>query len=72
MNKIIRRFFPVERLPAELQSGLPKHGRVHIELEPDVEPLEACPVAPLIGSGRNVHGDEDAVLNHIRSLRDDR
>jgi hypothetical protein len=71
MNKILRRFYPVNKLPADLQLGLPKHGWVHIELDPQMSD-ETRPIAGHVGSGRNVHGDEKAVLNHLRSLREDR
>ena len=71
MNKIVRRFYPIDKLPADLQSGLPKHGWVHVELDPDVA-SEAPPIAVHVATGRNIHGDERAVLNHIRSLREDR
>jgi hypothetical protein len=69
MNRIVKKYYPVERLPADLQSGLPKHGRVHIEMEPAEKDLRS--VAGLVASGRNVHGDVDSVLQHVRSLRDD-
>jgi hypothetical protein len=72
MNKIIKRFYPVEKLPADLQEGLPKHGHVHIELEPDLSGLKGRPIAQLAGSGRNVHGDAETVLSHVRTLREDR
>jgi hypothetical protein len=72
MNKIVRRFYPIERLPDDLRSGLPRQGRVHIELEPDIGPTGARSVSMLVGSGRNVHGDDDAVLAYLRGLREDR
>lgn len=71
MNKIVRRFYPVEKLPADLKSGLPEHGWVHIEIDPEVR-SDAAEITNLVGTGRNVHGNEQAVLGHIRSLREDR
>jgi hypothetical protein len=36
MNKIIKRFYPVEKLPADLQEGLPKHGHAGGSTDPVV------------------------------------
>ena len=72
MNKIVRKHYPVERLPADLQTGLPKHGRVHIEIEPELEGSEVHPIANLVASGRNVHGSPKTILAHIQGLREDR
>jgi hypothetical protein len=72
MNKIVKEHYPVERLPADLQAGLPKQGRVRIELEPEVDNSETKPLAGLVGSGRNVHGDIVAILTHTQGLREGR
>ena len=72
MNKIVRKFYPVERLPADLQLGLPKGGWVNVELDPNVGEPDAIKIANLVGSGRNVHGDADAVLREIDAMREDR
>lgn len=71
MNKIVREHYPVERLPADLQAGLPKEGLVRIELEPETK-ADSEPLANLVGTGRNVHGDLAEILAHTQSLRDDR
>lgn len=72
MNKIVRKHYPVGRLPADLRPGLQEHGWVRVEIEPEAEAPSARPLAPLVGTGRNVHGSPDDVLDHIRSLREDR
>ena len=74
MNKIVRKSYPIERLPADLQSGLPPHGHVDIEMELAVTGMAKEPrrIADLVASGRNVHGDLEAVLGHLRGLREDR
>jgi hypothetical protein len=72
MNKIVKEHYPVEKLPADLRAGLPKHGRVRIELEPEMENLDTKPLAGLVGSGRNVHGDIATILKNTRGLREDR
>jgi hypothetical protein len=72
MNKITRKFYPVERLPADLQLGLPKGGWVHVELDPNVNETPTAKVASLVGSGRNVHGDVSDVLDGISAMRTDR
>jgi hypothetical protein len=71
MNKIVRHY-PVDQLPADLRADLPEHGLVKIEIEPETEPKEQVLLAPLVGSGRNVHGNEEEVLRYIRELREDR
>lgn len=70
MNKIVRHY-PVEKLPEDLREGLPE-GLVKIEFEPETGPKERVLLAPLAGSGNNVHGDPEEVIRHIRELREDR
>ena len=72
MNKIVRKHYPVERLPADLRSGLDKRGWVRVEIEPEAGQPTAEPLAQMVGTGRNVHGSPDDVLSHLRSLREDR
>lgn len=72
MNKIVRKHYPVERLPADLRAGLPAHSHVDIELAPERAAPELQPIAHLVGSGANVHGDAESVLEHIRDGRNDR
>jgi hypothetical protein len=72
MNKIIKNHYPVERLPSDLQAGLPKGGRVRIELEPELEGSDLRSIAGLVGTGRNVHGAPEAIVSHVRSLREER
>jgi hypothetical protein len=72
MNKIVRRSYPVEKLPEDLQSGLPKDGKVDVELYPTVVEGGWSAVAELVGTGRNVHGDAGTVVGHIQSIREDR
>ena len=71
MNKIVRHY-PVDRLPVELRAGLPAHGTVKIEFQPETEAEERVFLAPLAGSCANIHGSEEDVLRHIRELREDR
>jgi hypothetical protein len=71
MNKIVR-YYPVDRLPTELQAGLPAHGTVKIEFQPETETEERVLLAPLAGSCINIHGSEDDVVHYIRELREDR
>ncbi|MDB5615816.1 hypothetical protein [Tardiphaga sp.] len=72
MNKVVRHY-PVDRLPTELRTGLPEHGLVKIEFQPEHETREGqILLAPLAGSCSNIHGHEDDVLRHIRELRENR
>ena len=72
MNKVVKKHYPIERLPADLRTGLQEHGWVHIEIEPEKEAIFQKKLSPLVASGRNVHGDAKAVLSSIRALREDR
>ena len=72
MNKIVKKHYPIERLPADLRSGLQEHGWVHIEIEPERVKPSQKKLSLLVASGENVHGDEKAVLSEIRTLREDR
>jgi hypothetical protein len=72
MNKIVRDHYPVQKLPDDLRSGLEEHGWVRIEIQPERADPAIRPLSSLVGTGRNVHGDPDSVLAHIRSLREDR
>jgi hypothetical protein len=72
MNKVVKKHYPIERVPADLRSGLPERGRVHIEIEPEREATLQKKLSPLVARGKNVHGDAGAVLSDIRTLREDR
>jgi hypothetical protein len=72
MNKIVRKHYPVNRLPADLRVNLPEHGLVTIELVPETEPQQRQLLAELAGTGANIHGNDEDVLRYIRELREDR
>jgi hypothetical protein len=72
MNKVVKKHYPIDRLPADLRSGLQEHGWVHIEIEPEREATLQKKLSPLVASGKNVHGDTRAVLSDIRALREGR
>lgn len=72
MNKIIRKHYPIERLPADLRVGLGEHGWVHVEIELDKDAPSQRKLSQVVGSGQNVHGDVATVLSHVRTLREDR
>jgi hypothetical protein len=72
MNKIVRKGYPAERLPADLHSEILGTERVNLEIEADSGPANARPVAHLIASGPNVHGEATAVVSQLRDLRDER
>jgi len=71
MNKIVRHY-PVSQLPADLRENLPEHRQVkiHFELEPESEKRQR--LSELAGTGDNVHGNDEEVLQYIRELREDR
>jgi hypothetical protein len=72
MNQVVRKHYPIERLPADLRSGLQEHGWVHIEIEPETGTHVRKNLSRLLALGKNVHDDEKAVLSQIRTLREDR
>lgn len=71
MNRIVRKHVPVSELPRSWQADLPKdaHVSVEIEVEPPGQPLK---ISSLVGTARNIHGDEASVLEHVEELREDR
>ncbi len=68
MNKAVKKHYPIERLPADLRSGLQERGWVHIEIEPEREATLQKKLSPLVARGKNVHPDTGAVLSDIRAL----
>jgi len=71
MNGVVKKHYPIERLPADLRSGLQERGWVHIAIELEGEAAPQKKLSPLVGKGKNVHGDTGEVLSHIRALRED-
>ena len=71
MNKIVRDY-PVDKLPSDLQEGLPEHGWVEIEFRPKAGRSPRVMLAPLAGSVPNLHGNDQEVVRYIRELRDER
>ncbi|MFO1186825.1 MAG: hypothetical protein U1E87_04895 [Alphaproteobacteria bacterium] len=73
MNKIVKEHYPISKLPEDLRPDLPLDGWVRVQVETETaEVLDAPDLAKLAGSGRNVHGNELEVIDHIRSMREDR
>jgi hypothetical protein len=72
MNKIVKRHLPVTELPKTWRGELPDQALVRVEIEVEKEPTSAVRISELVGTGRNVHGTEEEVIEHIARLRDDR
>ncbi|ABD89260.1 hypothetical protein [Rhodopseudomonas palustris] len=70
MNKIVPDY-PVDKLPADLREGLPKHGSVEIEFRLKQRMQPRVLLAPLAGSVPNIHGRDEEVVQYIRELRED-
>lgn len=69
-SKIVVEHFPVDRLPDELRQGLEPGMTARIVIEPDdVEPRRRK-LSHLLGCGRGVYTEEEAV-SVIRKLRDE-
>lgn len=72
MNAIVRKHYPVERLPEELRVGFPVGATVEVSVVEDTAPPKRLRLSELVGKGPNVHGNEQEVLAHLGSGRDDR
>jgi hypothetical protein len=72
MNKIVRRHLPVSELPSEWRGELPDEARVRVEIEIEKSTSRHVRISQMVGTGRNVHGTEQEVIEHIARLRDDR
>jgi hypothetical protein len=71
MNEIVRKHYPASRLPADLREGIPEGAEVDLTITVRL-PRSRTSIADLVGSGQNVHGDEQEVLDWIRAGREDR
>ncbi len=71
VNKIVKRHYPVARLPSDIQAHLSGVDLVELQITPEQAHEGGIQLAPLVGTFRNVHGDEAAVIAHIRSLREE-
>lgn len=70
-DKIIVEHFPVDRLPDELRRGLAPGGTARVVVEPDdAVDRKHHRLSPLLGTGRGVYSEEEAV-SAIRKLRDE-
>jgi hypothetical protein len=72
MNKIVKRHLPVRELPKAWRGELPDQAFVRVEIEVEREPPGALRISELVGTGRNIHGSEEEVIEHVVRLRDDR
>jgi hypothetical protein len=72
MNRIIKRHVPVGDLPKDWQSELPEYSYVDVEIRVEEGRPRDIEIASLVGSARNIHGNETDILSHIESLRVDR
>ncbi|MGN6103026.1 MAG: hypothetical protein ACTHOR_17950 [Devosia sp.] len=72
MNTIVRKHYPVERLPADLREGLPAGADVTVMVELDEAPGGRLDISRLVGTGKNVHGNDEEVIAHLREGREGR
>jgi hypothetical protein len=71
MNKIVKRHLPVSELPKNWHVELPDEARVRVEIELENETAGHVRLSQLVGTGRNIHGTEEEVIEHIARLRED-
>lgn len=71
MNVIVKKHYPVEKLPADLREGLGS-GTAHVTIEIAAEETpERVRLSELVGTMPNVHGDEHEVVRYLREGRED-
>jgi hypothetical protein len=70
MNKIVKRHLPVAELPMTWRAELPGEALVRVEIQVEKKPRGTVRISELVGSGENVHGIEEEVIEHIARLRD--
>jgi hypothetical protein len=71
MNAIVRKHYPASRLPEELREGIPEGSEVEVVISVE-EPERRLDISKLVGTGQNVHGNEEDVIAYLRALREDR
>ena len=72
MNRIVKRHLPVSSLPMDWQAGLPRDAKVRVEINVEDSRPRRLSLASLVGRGRNIHGGEAEILEHIDAIRADR
>jgi hypothetical protein len=73
MNKIVKEHYPISKLPEDLRPDLPLDGWVRVQIDVEGELAGDAPnLAALAGSGRNVHGTESQLIDHLHKMREDR
>jgi hypothetical protein len=71
LNEIVKRGYPLENLPEDIRREIPAGSEVDVTVTVHA-PKPRLRLAELVGIGPNVHGDADAVLDHISRLREER
>ena len=70
MNEIVHKRYPANRLPEDIRQGIPAGSEIDVTIT--VHPARRrVNIADLVGTGRNVHGDEAGVMAYLRALRDE-
>lgn len=81
MNTIVRRHYPVAKLPedlrAEFRGSLPDDALVTVTVAVDKKPKKSSSktrflFSELLREKRNVYKDEKEVIDYINALREDR
>jgi hypothetical protein len=71
MNKIVPNY-PVDQLPENLRDGLPEHGSVDIEFRLKSPSPPQLPLTSFVGSLDSIYESDQAVIDYIRQIRDER
>lgn len=73
MTTVVRKAYPVSKLPQDLRDGLPADAmvRVTIETESDARPRPLPSFSSLIGALPPFHGTPEEAVAAVRALRDE-
>lgn len=71
MNVIVKKHYPVEKLPADLREGLPLDAEVTVEITTQHKAPPKVRISELVGTLPNIHGDVGEVVRYLREGRED-
>jgi hypothetical protein len=71
MNVIVKKHYPVERLPADLREGLALGGQVEVQIRAEETDAAASHFSRFFHLQRSHFPTAEAARTHIRALRDE-
>jgi hypothetical protein len=71
MNKIVKKHYPIAKLPEDLRAGLDPDAEVTVTVEQTEKPEKAMTLEEIFSASRAVFNSPQEVVEHVRSLRDE-